>query len=90
VKNQKIEAITPRTLIVGVDVAKAVQWARFVDYRGLEQGKALKFPNNKTGFENILASIKADANTRNTIIKLIKYIFLFFSILCTPPCFYYF
>jgi len=29
VKNQKLEAITPNTLIVGVDIAKAVQWARF-------------------------------------------------------------
>lgn len=57
--NQKLEAITPRTLIVGVDIAKETQWARFVDYRGLELGKALKFQNNKKGFKNILASIEA-------------------------------
>jgi transposase len=57
--NQKIEAITPRTLIVGVDIAKETQWARFVDYRGIELGKALKFQNDKSGFENILASIEA-------------------------------
>lgn len=57
--NQKLEVITPRTLIVGVDIAKEIQWARFVDYRGLELGKALKFQNNKKGFENILASIDA-------------------------------
>jgi len=57
--NQKLEAITPKTLIVGVDIAKETQWARFVDYRGLELGKALKFQNNKKGFENILASIEA-------------------------------
>lgn len=56
--NQKLEAITPKTLIVGVDIAKETQWARFVDYRGLELGKALKFQNNKKGFENILASIE--------------------------------
>lgn len=64
-KNQKLEAITPSTLIVGVDIAKAVQWARFVDYRGLEIGKALRFQNDKTGFENILASIIANCNQRN-------------------------
>jgi transposase len=57
--NKKLEAITPRTLIVGVDIAKETQWARFVDYRGIELGKALKFHNDKRGFENILASIKA-------------------------------
>ncbi|HOJ09360.1 MAG TPA: hypothetical protein PK733_02060 [Clostridiales bacterium] len=33
---QKLEAITPSTLIVGIDIAKEIQWARFVDYRGLE------------------------------------------------------
>jgi transposase len=67
VKNRnvtKLEAITPSTLIVGVDIAKETQWARFVDYRGLEIGKALKFRNNKIGFENIVASIKANCNCK--------------------------
>jgi transposase len=54
---QKLEAITPSTLVVGVDIAKETQWARFVDYRGLELGKALKFQNDKNGFESILTSI---------------------------------
>ena len=40
--NQKLGAITAKTLIVGVDIAKETQWARFVDYRGLELGKTLK------------------------------------------------
>ena len=56
--DQKLEAITPSTLIVGVDIAKEIQWARFVDYRGLELEKALKFQNDKNGFDSILASIK--------------------------------
>lgn len=55
---QKLEAITTSTLIIGVDIAKKVQWARFTDYRGLELGKALKFWNDKNGFETILASIR--------------------------------
>lgn len=57
--SQKLEAITTSTLIVGVDIAKNVQWARFTDYRGLEIGKALKFNNDKEGFDSILASIEA-------------------------------
>ena len=72
-KNQKLEAITPSTLIVGVDIAKEVQWARFVDYRGLEIGKALRFQNDKIGFGNILASIIANCNQRklnNVIVGL--------------------
>jgi len=44
---QKLEAITPGTLIVGVDIAKETQWAQFVNYRGLELRKFLKFKNHK-------------------------------------------
>ena len=55
--NQRLEEITVGTLIVGVDVAKSVQWARFVDYRGVEIGKALSFQNNRRGFESIVARI---------------------------------
>jgi transposase len=56
--DQKLEAITVSTLIVGVDIAKKLQWARFTDYRGLELGKALNFWNDKNGFERILSSIQ--------------------------------
>jgi transposase len=55
--NQRIEEITVGTLIVGVDIAKNEQWARFVDYRGIELGKAHKFQNNRKGFESIVARI---------------------------------
>ena len=56
--NQRLEAITPTTLIVGVDVAKSLQWARFTDYRGIEIGKALSFKNNRKGFETIITRIE--------------------------------
>ena len=55
--NKKLEAITFKTLVVGVDIAKHTQWARFVDCRGIEHGKALRFENNKNGFYTILARI---------------------------------
>lgn len=54
---QKVEAITFTTLVVGVDIAKRNQWARFVDCRGIEHGKAFKFENNRNGFNAILARI---------------------------------
>jgi len=54
----KLAAITPDTLIVGVDIAKNTHWARFTDYRGIPLGKALKVSNNKAGFKNILTTIK--------------------------------
>lgn len=55
--NEKIEAITFKTLIVGVDIAKHNQWARFVGCRGIEHNKALKFENNRNGFNTILTRI---------------------------------
>jgi len=62
---RKLEAVTFRTLIVGIDVAKHTQWARFVDCRGLEQGKALKFQNNKNGFTDILSKVYHMCNEGN-------------------------
>ena len=70
--SHKLEAITPSTLIAGVDIAKTVQWARFTDYRGLELGKAIKFSNNKTGFESILASIETTCKLKNLDMDLDK------------------
>ena len=62
--NQRLERITAGTLIVGVDVAKSVHWARFVDYRGVEYGKALSFQSNRHGFESIVARIHAIRNMK--------------------------
>lgn len=56
---EKLKAITLSTLVVGIDIAKQIQWARFVDYRGLETGKVLKFHNDKDGFDSILASVRS-------------------------------
>ena len=54
----KLAAISPDTLLIGVDIAKNTHWARFTDYRGIPLGKALKVLNNKAGFEHILTTIK--------------------------------
>jgi len=57
-----LEEITTGTLIVGVDVAKAVHWARFVDYRGKEVCKAISFRNSREGFEKIVTRIREICN----------------------------
>ncbi len=56
--SRKIEAVTTKTLVVGIDIAKEMQWARFVDCRGIECGKAMYFRNDRTGFEAILTKIR--------------------------------
>jgi len=62
--NQRLEEITTETLIVGIDVAKTVQWARFVDYRGMEIGKTVSFKNSRQGFESIVARIREICNMK--------------------------
>ena len=57
-QKRKQLAITDDTLVVGVDIAKNYQWARFVDFRGIEHDHALKFKNRKGGFEAILTKIR--------------------------------
>lgn len=57
-QKEKLLSITPETLVVGVDIAKLNQWARFVDFRGIEIGRALKFKNRSDGFNDILARIR--------------------------------
>jgi transposase len=62
--NQRIEEITVTTLIVGIDIAKSVHWARFVDYRGKEIGKGISFQNTRQGFESIVAKIQEICGTK--------------------------
>lgn len=62
---QKLLAIKTDTLVVGVDIAKNYQWARFVDFRGIEHSRALKFKNSKGGFETILARIREICKEEN-------------------------
>jgi len=62
--NQRLEEITVNTLVMGVDIAKTMQWARFVDYRGLEVGKAIYFSNDRKGFETIVAKINEICNSK--------------------------
>lgn len=62
---QKLLAITTDTLVVGVDIAKNYQWARFVDFRGIEHSRTLKFKNSKGGFETILARIREICKKEN-------------------------
>ena len=45
--NEKIERITPDTLICGIDIGKTNCCARFCDYRGLEVYKKIWFDRTK-------------------------------------------
>jgi len=50
-QNEKIMQITENTLIIGVDIASDVHYARAFDYRGIELDKVIKFNNDIQGFK---------------------------------------
>ncbi len=52
-QNEKISQIKTWTLVVGIDVAKEIHYARAFDYRGIELGKLLKFSNTAEGFQKL-------------------------------------
>ena len=72
--NKRLEEITVNTLIVGVDVAKSLHWARFVDYRGMEVCKAISFQNDRHGFETIVVKITEICNNKFSKISFDKVI----------------
>jgi transposase len=53
-QNEKILQVTNETLIVGVDIASEIHYARAFNNRGLEFGRLIKFSNNAEGFKEII------------------------------------
>lgn len=60
----RIERISERTLIVGIDIAKHIHWAQFTDSRGLSLRKPLKIENSCFGFEKLTVEIATLAATK--------------------------
>jgi transposase len=68
-QNEKIMSITERTLVIGIDIGKEVQYARAFDYRGIELGKIKSFGNTAEGFKIFEGWLKslAKENQKNNI-----------------------
>ena len=69
-QNEKIMSITEKTLVIGIDIAKQVQYARAFNYRGVEVGKVNPFENTAEGFRSFeeWAKSLATENQMNEII----------------------
>lgn len=50
----RIERITGKTLIVGIDIAKHIHWAQFTDSRGVPLRKPLKVETPSSALKNLL------------------------------------
>jgi transposase len=58
-QNEKIMSITESTLVIGIDIAKEVQFARAFDYRGIELSKVKSFENTAEGFKSFEGWMKS-------------------------------
>ncbi|QFF99362.1 IS110 family transposase [Psychrobacillus glaciei] len=56
--NNKINQVTENTLVVGIDIAKHVHYACFVDERGRVIEKAFSVYQSKEGFESLYEKIR--------------------------------
>lgn len=57
--NQRVERVTARTLVIGVDIAKEAHVAQAATCRGVVlTRRPIKFDNSQSGFEHIVRSIQ--------------------------------
>lgn len=72
-KTEKLNQITEKILIVGIDVSKNFHVARAQDFRGVEFGKAINFNNNYIGFSDLgswIGELMSENNKETLIIGL--------------------
>lgn len=50
-QNERINQVSEQTLVIGVDIASELNYARAFNWRGIEKGKVFKFFNNLEGFQ---------------------------------------
>src|SRR5699024_2925047 len=55
--NQRLNQVSEKTLIIGIDIAKRTHYACAVDYRGYELSKSYSFKQSRDGFKQFLDSI---------------------------------
>jgi len=70
-QNKKIEAITEKTLVVGIDVGSETHYARAFDWRGVEYSKKpFRFSNDEYGFEEFKAWMQQfkDAHGKDKVV----------------------
>jgi hypothetical protein len=54
-QNEKINQISENSIVIGVDIASELHFARTFDWWGVELGKVFKFTNDAEGFKRQLS-----------------------------------
>ena len=72
-QNEKILQVTDKTLVIGVDVASEVHYARAFDFRGIELGSVFRVPNDAEGFHNLtlwINELKVKHGKKNVMVGM--------------------
>jgi transposase len=72
-QNFRISQVTNQTLVVGVDIAKKVHYARAFDSRGIELGKCFGFKATSEGFKSFIKwtrTLEKEQNMEKVIIGI--------------------
>lgn len=51
-QNEKLNQLSESSIVIGVDIASELHYARAFDWRGMELGKIFKFSNDAEGFKS--------------------------------------
>ncbi len=54
-QNEKINQVTERNIVIGIDIASEIHYARAFDWRGIELGQVFRFENSREGFDSFLS-----------------------------------
>ena len=57
-QNEKLKQLSENSIVIGVDIASELHYARAFDWRGVELGKTFKFTNDIEGFNNFYTWIE--------------------------------
>ena len=72
-QNERILQVSNEKLIIGIDVASEIHYARAFENRGIEQAKVFRFTNNREGFEAFVKwtdSVKTKSGKQDVIVGM--------------------
>lgn len=64
-QNEKILQVTEKTLVIGIDIAKEVHYARAFNFRRIELDKVVSFRNSFDGFNSFIQWIRTVMKNNN-------------------------
>ncbi|MDS1030035.1 hypothetical protein RDV78_05940 [Bacillota bacterium LX-D] len=56
-QNEKLNQVSEKSIVIGVDIVSELHYARAFDWRGVELGKVVRFENDQEGLRSFISWI---------------------------------